>query len=290
MKISVFTVCLPEYDLEQTVALLAGCGYDGVEWRVQRIDPSLAGEPPSYWRHNRSTVDLTTIVEQAPAVRELTRSAGLEMPALATYVPCGDEENAERVMRAAMSMGVPMVRLGVPRYDRTRPYAELYDQARWQLEGVARLAAAYAVKVLVEIHHGTIIPSAGLAHRLLDGLDADLVGAIYDPGNMVCEGYEAWRMGMELLGPYLAHVHVKNYAWHPEAEEDARGTVHWAPRPAPLSRGMVDWGQVIEDLQAVGYEGYLSLEDFAPGDTEAKVREDIAYLRVLRKAAMRRAS
>jgi len=281
MKIAIFTVCVPEHDLAKTAALLAREGYDGVEWRVQRVDPALATEPASYWRHNKSTVDLATIVEQAPAVRALTHAVGLEMPSLATYLPCSDGENAERVMKAAAIMGVPMVRLGVPRYDRTRPYRDLFGETRAHLESLSRLAAAYGVKVLVEIHMGTITPSAGLAHRLLDGFDADLVGAIYDPGNMVCEGYEAWRMGMELLGPYLAHVHVKNYIWQPR-EEDELGTLHWAPQPAPLSRGMVDWGQVIEDLHAVGYQGYLSLEDFDPTtSTDEKVRADIRYLKGL---------
>ncbi|MDI7278026.1 MAG: sugar phosphate isomerase/epimerase family protein [Anaerolineae bacterium] len=279
MRISVFTVCMPEYSLQETVDLLGRLGYDGVEWRVQRIDPALADEPPSFWRHNRSTVDLSTIVEEAPALRELARGAGLEVPCLATYIPCQDEESAERVMRAATMLGAPMVRLGVPRYDRTRPYPELYAEARRHLQAVSRLAAAYGVRVLVEIHMGTIIPSAGLAHRLLDGLDPELVGAIYDPGNMICEGYEAWRMGMELLGPYLAHVHVKNYAWQ-AGEEDAAGTQHWAPGPAPLARGMVDWGEVIADLRAVGYQGYLSLEDFdTTAGTAEKLAADIDYLR-----------
>ncbi len=281
IKISVFTVCMPEYDLRQTAALLAREGYDGVEWRVQRIDPALAAEAPSYWRHNKSTVDLSTIVEEAQAVCDLARSAGLEMPSLATYMQCSDRGDAERAMQGAKAMGVPMLRLGVPRYDRTRPYPELFAETRAALEDVCPLAAAYGVKVLVEIHMGTITPSAGLARRLLDGLDPDLVGAIFDPGNMVCEGFEAWRMGLQLLGPYLAHVHVKNYAWQP-GEEDARGTLHWAPRPAPLSRGMVDWGQVIEDLRSVGYSGYLSLEDFdSSSSTEAKIKADIAYLKSL---------
>ncbi len=281
MKVSVFTVCTPDYDLPQTAARLAHHGYQGVEWRVQSLDPALAAEPPSYWRHNRSTVDLSAIVEQAPAVRELARCHGLEMPSLATYLPCSDHDGVERVMRAANLLGVPMLRVQVPRYDRTRPYPGLYAEARAHLESLTRLSAAYTVKVLVEIHMGTIVPSAGLVHRLLDGLDPDQVGAIYDPGNMVCEGFEAWRMGLQLLGPYLAHVHVKNYQWQP-AGEDEQGTLHWQPRPAPLARGMVDWGQVIEDLKAVGYTGWLSVEDFdSSASTEDKLRADIAYLKSL---------
>ena len=281
MKLAVFTVCMPEYELAEAAALLHRLGYDGVEWRVQTVDPTLAEEPPSFWRHNRATVDLRTIAQQVPSLAELARGAELEMPALATYLHASDTTDAEKVLAAAQRLGVPAVRLGVPRYDRTRPYGELYAEAREALESVSRLAAAYDTKVLVEIHMGTIIPSAGLAYRLLEGLDPRLVGAIYDPGNMVNEGFEAWRMGMQLLGPYLAHVHVKNYGWWP-GDEDSRGTRQWQARPAPLWQGLVDWGLVIDDLRAVGYDGWLSLEDFSTtAPTEARLAADIAYLRRL---------
>ncbi len=281
MKFSVFTVCMPEYGLQETVERLARWGYDGVEWRVQRRDPALAAEPVSYWRHNRSTVDISTMADEATALCDLARSRGLETVGLASYLTPDDTAGVEQALAAARTMGAGMLRLWAPHYDRTRPYPELYAGARAALENVSRLAAAYGVKVVVEIHMGTIIPSAGLAFRLLDGLDADLVGAIYDPGNMVCEGYEAWRMGMQLLGPYLAHVHCKNYLWQP-AEEDELGTLHWKAQAAPLARGIVDWGQVIEDLHAVGYDGYLSLEDFDTSTpTDDKLRSGIAYLKSL---------
>ena len=34
MKFSVFTVMLPDWDLQTAVTNLAAYGYDGVEWRV----------------------------------------------------------------------------------------------------------------------------------------------------------------------------------------------------------------------------------------------------------------
>lgn len=281
MKFSVFTACMPEYDLRETVALLARYGYDGVEWRVRAVDPARKAEPPSFWGNNRSTVDQNTIVERAAEVRELTRGAGLAIPALASYLSLSDYDEAERTLQAAKTMGAPMVRLGPPRYDRTRPYGELLAEGRAHLAYMARRAAAYGIKVLIEIHLGTIVPSAGLAYRLLEGADPEYAGAIYDPGNMVYEGREEWRMGMELLGPYLAHVHCKNALWRP-SKEDADGVLHWEAAAAPLKRGIVDWGQVIADLKAVGYDGYLSLEDFDTGaTTEEKIRDDIAYLKSL---------
>jgi sugar phosphate isomerase/epimerase len=75
---------------------------------------------------------------------------------------------------------------------------------------------------------------------------------------MAQEGFEDYRIGAELLGPYLAHVHIKNSAF----ERPAGGGV-WEPRWAPLEDGVVDFGQVFEALEHVGYDGWLVMEDFS---------------------------
>jgi sugar phosphate isomerase/epimerase len=90
------------------------------------------------------------------------------------------------------------------------------------------------------------------------GFDPEWVGVIYDPGNMVYEGFEDYTLGLEVLGPYLAHVHIKNAAY----ERPPGGGV-WTPRWAPLEDGAVDFYQLIVALQAVGYDGWLSIEDFS---------------------------
>jgi len=44
--------------------------------------------------------------------------------------------------------------------------------------------------------------------------DLRYIGIIYDLGNMVHEGYENYKLGLELLGDYLSYVHVKNAVWN----------------------------------------------------------------------------
>jgi sugar phosphate isomerase/epimerase len=139
-----------------------------------------------------------------------------------------------------------------------RSYEELFAAAREFLEGVEDLARSHGVKALIEIHHRTICPSASLTHRLVSAFDPDLVGVILDPGNMAQEGFEDYRIGAELLGPYLAHVHIKNSAF----ERPAGGGV-WEARWAPLEDGVVDFGPVFEALEIVGYDGWLVMEDFS---------------------------
>jgi sugar phosphate isomerase/epimerase len=272
MKFSVFTVMMPEFTPEETAKVLGDLGYDGVEWRVEKV-VERANEKPSYWGHNRSTVNLATIVKKASETRLLAESNGLEISCLATYLGVEQKEEIGRAMRAAKVMNCPYVRVGAPRYDGKRDYNRLYEETVRNVREVERLARDEGVMALLEIHMGNIMPSAGLAHRIVSNFDPKHVGVIYDPGNMVYEGYEQWRMGMELLGKYLCHVHVKNSAWRRDQSGD------WRAESAKLEDGIVDWRKVIADLRSVGYNGYLSFEDFSEGDTLTKAKHDLDYLK-----------
>ena len=277
MKLSVFTVMLPEYTPEEATKLLVEHGYRGVEWRVAevRTGPLPAGVP-AFWASNRCTINVDTLLAEAEAIRDLTQGAGLEMCNLATYVAANELEKIEMIMQAAQILGAPSLRVGVPRYDRTRSYGELFDEARESLAGVQELAAKYEVKGLIELHFGSMTPSASAARRLLEPFDPQYIGAIFDPGNMMYEGYEAWRMGLEILGEYLGHVHAKNTTWSVTGADD-KGAIQWQAQAAPMDVGMADWGQIIDDLKAVGYDGFISFEDFSQLPTEAKLARNAEY-------------
>jgi sugar phosphate isomerase/epimerase len=276
MKLAVFTVALPEWTPEEAVRNLAELGYDGVEWRITDDAPR---DTPGFWQGNRCTFPLSSFVEDAPRIRALTEAAGLAMPAVASYVQAADLANVERVLRGTAALGAPMVRIQVPKYDGKTPFTPLWDQARRDYAEVARLAREHGVKALVEIHLETVVPSASAARRFLDGFDPEAVGAIYDPGNMVWEGQEQYRLGLEALDLYLAHVHAKNSAWRQEGRR-ADGSLAWHAEWAPLDAGIVDFPQLFTALRQVGYVGWLSVEDFTTARPLAeRVRENLRYLR-----------
>ncbi|MGQ9515431.1 MAG: sugar phosphate isomerase/epimerase family protein [Thermoproteota archaeon] len=274
MKYSVFTVMMPEFTPEKTASMLSKLGFDGVEWRVEKFVEKV-GEKPTYWGYNRSTLDLTSILEKAKEIKSLADRNGLEICCLATYLGIEQKKEIERVAKAASLMDCPYIRVGAPRYDGTKNYNQLYKDAIKDIKEIERKARENGITALLEIHMGNIMPSAGLAHRIVSKFDPEYVGVIYDPGNMVYEGYEQWKMGMELLGRYLRHVHVKNSAWRMAASGK------WAAESAKLEEGIVDWKQVVSDLRVVGYDGYLSLEDFSMQDTIVKLQRDLAYLKSL---------
>ena len=87
-------------------------------------------------------------------------------------------------------------------------------------------------------------------------------------------------MGLELLGPYLAHCHIGNGA-PVRNERDDTGKMQWQWEFCDLREGVADIPQIIQDLKDVGYSGYISLEEFGPGDDEQKIADQGAYLRRL---------
>ena len=157
MRFAVFTVSLPEWTPEEAVRYLAEAGYDGVEWRIADDAPRAT---PGFWAGNRCTIPLRGVVEDAPRMRALTEAAGLETPAAGSYVQAADAENVERVLLGAAALGGKMARIQVPGYDGRSAFLPLWEQTRRDYQAVERVARAHGVKALVEIHHGTIVPSA----------------------------------------------------------------------------------------------------------------------------------
>jgi sugar phosphate isomerase/epimerase len=277
MKFAVFTASTPDWSPQRAATVLAGQGWDGVEWRV--TDQEDAPEP-GFWKGNRATWPLTGLEHSLPAIAEVTRSAGLEFSAIGGYVRSHDRPNVERMLAATAELGARRVRVTMPGSAEGR-YRELFAATRADLEWAAGRAARHGVAVLVELHHRTIVPSASAAIRLVDGLDPAHVGVIHDVGNLVIEGYEDYPAAFDLLGPYLAHVHVKNVARRPVGRA-ADGTVTWAEQWVPLRDGQADLAAYFRALRAHGYDGWVTCEDFSTAVPLAdRTRDNLAYLRSL---------
>jgi sugar phosphate isomerase/epimerase len=268
MKFAVFTVSTPEYTPSEVVAVLRELGYQGVEWRVTDQEPSADGQP-GYWQGNRCTLPLHSFVEDAPRIRSLTVEAGLEVINVGAYAMCDDLAGVERVLRGAALLGAPSARVRVPRYDGGSNYRVMRDRALGQFRDVEALARQHGVRAVVETHQGTLTVAATSLAEFLAGFDPAHVGALWDPGNMVLEGFEQYQMGLEALGPYLAHVQIKSATWRAVGRR-ADGSVEWKAEWAPLKKGLVDVGGAFRALQAVGYEGWVAFEDFS---TELPVKE-----------------
>jgi len=279
MKYSVFTASTPEWTPEEAATNLARQGWDGIEWRITDQDEA---DEPGFWAGNRATWPLTGLEASIDAIRAVTVSAGLEFSGIGGYTRSHDRSNVERMLAATAALGAGQVRVTMP-LTSDGDYRELFDNTRSDLMWIAARARAHGIKALVELHHRTIAASASAAVRLLDGLDPTHVGVIHDIGNLVIEGYEEPPAAFQMLGPYFAHVHVKNASWR-AVRDTPQGTV-WAEQWAPLRDGQADLPAYFQALVAHGYDGWVTVEDFSTAQPLAnRTRDNLAYLRSLTSA------
>ena len=282
MKLSCTSVMLPRWTLDETFDKLAEYGYDGVELRC-RYNPEDDSVEPSFWGRHLSDVSPDNVADKAPEIRAAVQRSGVVVAALAPSCLIHDREVIDKLFRGALAIdpdNPPPVRIGAPRHDRTQPYLPQFLEARTGYAGLVGAAREYGVKILYEIHVGTIAVTCSRALELLRDLDPEFIGAIYDVPNMLRVGLEDTRMGMEMLGPYLAHCHIGNGVPQPEGRDPA-GAQQWAWGFADLREGVADIAQIVQDLKDVGYASFLSLEEFGPGDDDRKVEEQGTYLRGL---------
>ena len=282
MKLCCTSVMLPRWELDETFERLAEYGYDGIELRC-RYNPDDLNAEPSFWGRHLSDVSPDNVVEKAEQIQQAVKRSGVRVAALAPSCLIDQEEIIRKLFEGALAIDPddpPLVRIGAPRHDRTRPYLPQFLAARFGFAELVEMARSYGVKVLYEIHVGTVAVSCSRTLELLRELDPAHIGAIYDVPNMLRVGLEDSRMGMEILGPHLAHCHIGNGT--PVSDgRDETGRLKWKWEFSDLREGVADIPQIVRDLQDVGYEGYLSLEEFGPGEDAVKVKEEGAYLRSL---------
>ncbi len=279
LRISIYTLILSHYRLEEAVELAKEIGYDAVEFTV--------GYPEARWdKSSEWHLPLNRLEEAVPEAKRILERTGLPLVCLSTRLGYRDLDDLRRVFKASAELGCPHVRVGTAGYD---PKVGFWRQLNGVIEGwreVEKLAREFGVKALAELHHGLIVASASAMFMFVRNFDPRFVGVIFDPGNMVIEGHEEWRKGMEILGEYLAHVHVKNAVM-----EKVDGK--WQPKWVRLGEGLADWQGIILDLADLGYEGALSVEDFRtipeisdPREMErVRAEEDLKFLRQALEAA-----
>lgn len=267
MKLSVYTLLFRQYTLKEIAKMLHRIGYDGIEIRVAEDGVHLPLD-----------VDLIKLEE----VKKLIKSYGFEIPCISSYCKLGypgergelELLKMEKVAKIAKFLEAPFFRIQTANYNPQLGYERMRELIRKQIEEAYNRIHRAGIEVIPVIEqHGIscLSSSAGILIDLLRGISPEKIGVLYDPGNAIHEGWERPEIQIDILREYIKHVHVKNYDRTPENPHK--------PIPSSLDKGILDWIQIIKTLKGIGYEGYLSLEDFRPIPPEEKAKEAIKFLK-----------
>jgi len=279
MRYSATSVMMPELTLEEQAALLRRLGFDGVEWRVRRVSDERRGRGFSEWGEHKNDLTPESFLDNAPRMKQIAADHGLAIAGIASNAPADDIEQVKLLAQGAKACGAPFIRVGCPHsFDGRRDYNELYAEAVEAYGAALKAVAGFGVKCALEIHGGTLHPSASLAHRIVSNWDPARVCVIFDPNNMVADGFETTEIAIDLLGPYLGHVHLGGHK-PVEKDRDEWGTMQWEWEGAALADGLYDHPRLLRKLKAVGYRGFITVEDFRPLPVEEKLAEGLAYLK-----------
>ncbi len=244
MKFAGHTMGTPGVGVFEAIDLVASAGMDGIEFRVA-ADGVI------------NDIDFTP--EFGARILDHAKKAGLEICAIDPYYQdflCRREENVTGMKRAidmAACIECPLVRI---RAGSDVPEGMAPAQARAALAETLREIGDYALakQVIggVETHAGTLCCASAETLDVIERADHPAIRVILDWAFIYQANQDTVETCFERLGPYIVHVHAKDYAG---CTPDYR-----LGRNCTLGEGDLGWDKVIRKLVEIGYTGYISDE------------------------------
>ena len=159
--------------------------------------------------------------------------------------------NLARIFRIAQDLNTHRVRIFSfypPDPESNADYDEYLDTAVLRLARMASMAGEEGFLLLLENERAIVGDTVSRCQALLSAVDSPHLRFLWDPANFVVIGEaEPTDRGWSSLGPYVAHVHVKDAVL-------TGGTI------TPAGGGDGQLPKLLRALQDMTYRGFLALE------------------------------
>lgn len=203
----------------------------------------------------------------------------------------GKVEKSKRIIDLAKELGADIVttHIGIVPEDESDPVYEAMQAACGELAAYAKsVDGFFAIETGPE-------PSARLK-KFLDSLPGDGVSVNFDPANLVMVTGDDPVQGVHLLKEYIVHTHVKDgvrlrpadprdvYGMHGYNQGSSHGEIAEMVergeffREVPPGEGAVDFDAYFGALQAIGYDGYLTVEREVRADPVRDIAEAVRFI------------
>jgi sugar phosphate isomerase/epimerase len=237
-RFTVCTICLRHLPPAEAFPVFAAAGFP-------RLD--LFGLPPHFSADPRE-VDIE-------ALEAACRQSGVSVANLGTY--CGrtfDSEDAAaveaeveltlRTIALAQRLGARTLRILPGEGDGD----EVIDKVAPHYRRVMPAAEAAGVDLVMENHAGRLAGRPHSAVKLCEAVGSPRFGIIYEPCNLLLGG-EDYREALEVMAPWVRHVHFKDGRWRDGKFE----MCHYG-------EGDVDLRWCVARLDSLGYGGDFAVE------------------------------
>jgi sugar phosphate isomerase/epimerase len=134
---------------------------------------------------------------------------------------------------------------------------EAHDAMRYSLTKAAMVAARHEVYLCIE-PHGVYTKTADGLLKIVNLVDSPWIAVNWDTGNAYLAGIEDPYEGLQKVRDQVRHVHAKDISF--EHGEKERGKVTGTPVGCACGDGVVDWEQVLEILDPLDRDIFLSVE------------------------------
>lgn len=127
-------------------------------------------------------------------------------------------------------------------------------------------ASLYHINLVLENHFNTMTTGPQITYDIVKEIDRDNVGILYDQANIGFLSGEDYQKCIDIQRDKIYYVHVKDFKFKAEGMKFKAGSVSHVSEDerAVVTRivgeGILPWKQILERLQEIGYDGYLSLE------------------------------
>jgi len=272
VKYAINTNCLMEQFSTIDIVRMAGkLGFDGIEWGLPEKD------------YKQAAKDMV----------KASSDYGLKIAGFLNAGHLWKENLMRSYSEAVAGTGAGYLRVTAPwvafNYDESlhqkQSFNELFAICRNGLDKLVELGSEYGIKYVIETHMGGLCASPVIGKMLLDGLDPNHVGLLYDPGNGVVEGFIRPRLAIEIMGSYLASIHAKNlrHVWTGLIRKDGPVRAGWSYEISLLDSGYVDWAEMMFAAKVCNFNGWISMEEFFKPEPEKMLKDGLDFLKQCEK-------
>lgn len=275
LRLCVFSKHFQWTSWEETAALAAEIGFDGVDLTVRKGGHVLP---------ERVELDL-------PKAVAAIRKAGLLAPMITADIVDARTPHAEAILKTASGLGIHYYRWGGLTYSYDRDMAAQLDEMRPRVVALAALNEKHRICSMYHTHSGLRQVGAPIwdLWTLMKDLDPRWIGINYDIGHATVEGgFGGWIDSAHLVQRHMRGVALKDFAWG----KNAKGV--WAPQWCAVGEGMVNFPAFFEILKAARFSGPLQMHfeypalgaahtggqlDIPKEKFMAMLRKDLAYVK-----------